>query len=117
MPARARAGHLTRSRALEKFHELERVAGVTPVPDRGWYGLRRVATDLAPTFTGDNLVLNAVGGWAAGSDEREARYQDHQNRRVRAQASIVREKMRRGTAAPLRPDAEDAAPPSQFRQR
>ena len=29
-----------------EFHELERIAGVTPVPGRGGYGLRRLTSDL-----------------------------------------------------------------------
>lgn len=107
---RARAGHLTRTPALGKFHELERVAGVTPVPGRGWYGLRRVATDAANDVTGDSRVLNAMGGWSPSSSEREARYQKRGNSRVRAKAAEARDQMR--GAAPAGPEAPDAPQPA-----
>jgi hypothetical protein len=42
---------ITRSKALAGFHDLKRVAGVDPKPGRGWYGLRRVATDVALQYT------------------------------------------------------------------
>jgi hypothetical protein len=58
--------------ALDAFHALETISGVTSVPGRGWYGLRRTTTDLAPEFTTDDRVLDRVGGH--GRETREEIY-------------------------------------------
>jgi hypothetical protein len=39
------------------FHEVERLAGIEPVPGRGWYGVRRSATDFAEDVEKDERVL------------------------------------------------------------
>jgi len=71
---RARRAPLTRDALRKAFHALEVAAGVTPVIGRGWYGLRRIATDAAPNYTSDRRVLDKLGGWTAGSTTREDTY-------------------------------------------
>ena len=48
---------LTRDALLKMFHELKRLAGVESKRGRGWYGVRRVTTDLAEHVESDNRVL------------------------------------------------------------
>lgn len=81
-----------RRTALVNFHALERTAGITPVPGRGFYGLRRVAADLAPDYSGDGRVLDRVGGH--GRETREGIYQDREDLRFVCQAAEVRAAMR-----------------------
>ena len=67
---------LTRDALLKMFHELERLAGVDSKRGRGWYGVRRVSTDLAEHVESDNRVFNAITGHASDAMRRE-----YQNRR------------------------------------
>lgn len=87
---RARLAPITRAAALEKFHELERAAGVTPVDGRGWYGLRRIATDQTPKYTSDHRVLDRLGAWTPGSLTRVAEYQNGQDADVLRETVHVR---------------------------
>ena len=83
-----------RQQMLRAFHKLEREAGITPVPGRGWYGLRRLSADLANDVETDTRVLNQTGGWAQGSTVREDTYQDTDRLKIAAKVAVVREKMR-----------------------
>lgn len=76
------------------FRALEARAGVEHRPGRGFYGIRRMATDLAPEFTSDSRVLNRLTGHL-NSETRERVYQDRAHELVRARAATVRRDMRR----------------------
>jgi hypothetical protein len=108
-PCRVRANvkSMNRTGARIAFHELERIAGVKPVPGRAWYGLRRVATDMAEALTQDERVKNAVGGWR-DSETRRRIYLDRESDEVRRQAADVRRRMRvgKGMAQPRDEDVD-----------
>ncbi|MDB4886330.1 MAG: hypothetical protein JWN79_1768, partial [Gemmatimonadetes bacterium] len=93
---RARQAPLSRDALRKAFHALEVAAGVTPVDGRGWYGLRRVATDAAPAFTSDRRVLDKLGGWTAGSTTREDTYQDRDDELLMEATAKVRRAWRAG---------------------
>lgn len=76
------------------FRALEARAGVEHRSGRGFYGIRRTATDLAPEFTSDSRVLNRLTGHLK-SETRERVYQDRAHELVRARAATVRRDMRR----------------------
>jgi hypothetical protein len=86
---------MNRTGARVAFHELERIAGVNVIHGRAWYGLRRVATDMAETLTQDERVKNAIGGWR-DSETRRRIYMDRESEEVRARAADVRRRMRTG---------------------
>jgi hypothetical protein len=85
---------MTRYAAPTAFKKLEDCAGVAHVKGRGWYSLRRVATDLAEEMTTDDRVKDRLGGWRR-SDTRKYIYQDRTADAIRAQAALVR-RMRLG---------------------
>jgi hypothetical protein len=89
----AAAKPLTRDAALKMFRTLEGLAGVPHVPGRGWYGVRRVATDLAEDFEQDERVLNSLTGHK-DSTTRRLVYQDRERPQVLARAAELREQMR-----------------------
>ena len=62
---RVRAGvkPFSRDGARVAFKELEAIAKVEQVEGRGWYGLRRIAADLAESATTDDRVKDRLGGW------------------------------------------------------
>lgn len=88
-----------RTTVLEFFRELEQLAGVESQPGRGWYGLRRKATDVARRYTSDAKVLNAQGGWK-DSRTREDIYQDPNDEAVKIDAALVRRAARLGLPTP-----------------
>lgn len=85
------------------FERLEQAAGVDHVPGRGFYGLRRVATDLAADLEQDDRVLNRLTGHR-DSDTRKRIYQDREHAATSAQAARTRRNLRQqivgGTTAP-----------------
>lgn len=91
-----------RRTALDHFHALERAAGITPVRGRGFYGIRRVAADLAPEFSQDDRVLDRIGGH--GREAREGTYQDRENLQFVRDAARVRAALRTGGRRPSRAD-------------
>jgi hypothetical protein len=93
---RARQAPLNRDALRKSFHALEAAAWVTPVEGRGWYGLRRVATDAAPNYTSDRRVLDKLGGWTAGSTTREDTYQDREDEILMEATAMVRRAWRAG---------------------
>jgi hypothetical protein len=105
---RAHVKPMNRTGARIAFHELERIAGVKVIHGRAWYGLRRVATDMAEKFTQDERVKNAMGGWRE-SETRRRIYQDHESEEVRAMAADVRRRMRTGKGMVLPEDSAAAA--------
>lgn len=98
----AGARPLTRDAALKMFYELEQVAGVSHIPGRGWYGVRRVATDLAENVEKDERVLNSITGHR-DSTTRRLVYQDSERSDVLIRAAEVRAEVRgaepKGSAA------------------
>ena len=105
---RVRAGvePLSRDGARVAFKELEVIAKVDHVEGRGWYGLRRIAADLAESATTDDRVKDRLGGWQ-DSETRKQIYQDRQTDELRAEAAKVRRELRLGAKAP----ANGAKPP------
>jgi hypothetical protein len=70
---RAELKSLTRTAGLDMFHEVERFAGITSAPKRGWYGVRRAATDLAEDHEKDERVLNSITGHTDSATRRKRR--------------------------------------------
>lgn len=95
---RAAPKPLSRDAALKMFHRLEAVAGVDPIEGRGWYGVRRIASDLVEDMTSDERVQNAV--MANTKDVRRGHYQQKHRPAILARASQTRERMRTGDAQP-----------------
>lgn len=73
-----------------RYRDLERIASVEHVSGRGWYGLRRLATDQTRRVTADERVRDEVGGWTPGSEVRERTYMDEKDASVRADAARTR---------------------------
>lgn len=46
-----------------EFPAFEKVAGVTTMEGRGWYGMRRVLADQCEEVTDDQRIRDLVGGW------------------------------------------------------
>ena len=65
---RANVKPLSRDGARVAFKELEGIAQVDHVEGRGWYGLRRIAADLAESATTDDRVKDRLGGWQASEN-------------------------------------------------
>ena len=105
---RAGAKPLSRDGARAAFQELERIARVPYVRGRGWYGLRRIAADMAETETTDDRVKDRLGGWK-DSETRKQIYQDRETDRLRVEAASVRRRIRLG--ADLRRSGEAPASP------
>jgi len=89
---------LTRDAALGMFHDLERIAQVTPVPGRGWYGVRRIAADAAEDVEKDERVLNSITGHR-DSTTRRLVYQDRERPTVLNKAAETRERVRHDAIA------------------
>lgn len=87
---------VAKTSVLGWFKSLEKLAGIQHVPGRAWYGVRRITTDLAPAYTTDSRVLDALGGWSKGSKMREQIYQDEQREDVARAAADTRYRMRQG---------------------
>lgn len=89
---------LSRDGARVAFRHLEVVASVDHVEGRGWYGLRRIAADLAESATTDDRVKDRLGGWQ-DSETRKQIYQDRYTDELRAEAAKVRRELRLGGTA------------------
>lgn len=91
---------LRREALLSLFHYLERAAGVTPIKGRGWYGLRRLSSDLAADETSDPRVLDALQGWKDPTT-RILIYQRKNDMKIALQASGVRDALRARLPKPV----------------
>ncbi len=92
VPPRTRLSRWNRRSALDAFHELEKLAGITPVRGRGWYGVRRTMIDVAALHYDDDLLLEKIGG-----NSRETRnrvYRDRENRELLGRAKEARNAVR-----------------------
>jgi len=87
---------LSRDGARVAFKKLEAIAKVDHVEGCGWYGLPRIAADLAESATTDDRVKDRLGGWQ-DSETRKQIYQDRQTDDLRAEAAKVRRELRLGT--------------------
>ena len=96
---------LSRDGARVAFKQLEAIAKVDHVQGRGWYGLRRIAANLAESATTDDRVKDRLGGWQ-DSETRKQIYQDRQTDEIRAEAAKVRRELRLGA----KPEANGASP-------
>ena len=76
----------SRDGARVAFKELEEIARVPHVVGRGWYGLRRIAADMAETETTNDRVKGRLGG-CQDSETRKHIYQDRETQRLRAEAA------------------------------
>lgn len=77
---------------LRLFYRLEATAGVEHREGRGWYGIRRLTTDLAPEYTTDSRILNKIGGWTDTQTRED--YQDEDNPEDASRAARVRRALR-----------------------
>jgi hypothetical protein len=93
-----------RDGARVAFHFVEKIAGVPEIPGRGWYGLRRIASDLAEDETTDDRVKDRLGGWR-DSRTRQRIYQDRLTHALRTEAAKVRRAIRSGKPMPDAPSA------------
>ena len=77
----------------DQFHELERIAKVESVPGRGWYGIRRRATDVYEDYENDERVLNDQTGHKKSETRREV-YQERERETIRARSAETRRRVR-----------------------
>ena len=89
---RKRLSRWNRRSALDAFHELEKHVGITPVPGRGWYGVRRTLTDVAALHYDDDLLLQKIG--ANSRETRDRIYRDRENRELLGRAREARNTVR-----------------------
>jgi hypothetical protein len=89
---------LTRDAALGMFRDLERLAEVTTVHGRGWYGVRRIAADKAEDVEKDERVLNSITGHRDSTTRRMV-YQDRERPEVLNRAAVTRDRVRREAVA------------------
>ena len=80
--------------ASDMFHDLERAVGVEVVRGRAWYGLRRLATDLAQDVTTDGRVLNSITGHSSDTMRTKV-YQEQERPEVLEKAATTRSAVRR----------------------
>lgn len=85
--------HVGDGAANDLFHDLERLAGVDVLPGRAWYGLRRVATDLAQDVTTDGRALNSITGHSSDA-MRTKIYQESERPEVLQKAADTRAALR-----------------------
>ena len=78
---------------IDLLKEFEAAVGVAHVHGRGFYGLRRVMTNIAEDYTGDSRELDRLTGHAA-SGTRSRIYQDRHKEEFREGAAEVRARMR-----------------------
>jgi hypothetical protein len=86
---------IDRGTLIEKFHDYERAAGVTPEDRRAWHGLRRGFSNYYAALIRDGKitdprVLDQLQGWVRGSAMRERIYQDQEDEALQDDASDVR---------------------------
>jgi len=77
------------------FRQMEKLAQVKSILNRGWCGLRRVGADLVEEATADEGVRSAVGGWT-GPGLRRGTYVDPEHPKVKADVAEARRAVRQG---------------------
>lgn len=103
-PVRANRRYLkpiSKRTLLDYFHDLEEIAGVDHIPGRGWYGLRRLWSDLSPEHTTTTRAREVMGGWARGSKVPDQVYRSKDDEAAIREAArgraAIREELRNGT--------------------
>lgn len=112
IPPRTRLSRWNRRSALDAFHELEKLAGITPVRGRGWYGVRRTMIDIAALHYDDDLLLEKIGG-----NSRETRnrvYRDRENRELLGRAKEARNAVRAKMSDERTPESVVASVPKRW---
>lgn len=88
---------------LDWFHALEEVAEVEHVDGRGWYGLRRLWSDLTPDHVRSSRGREVMGGWARGSKVADKVYRTKEDEEAIREAargrSAIREALRDGSVS------------------
>lgn len=88
---------------LDWFHALEELAEVTHLEGRGWYGLRRLWSDLTPAHVSSARGREVMGGWARGSRVADRVYRSKEDEEAIREAargrSAIREALRSGAMA------------------
>jgi hypothetical protein len=92
------AAPLDEDNARKHFRAIERAAGITPVPGRVFYGIRRGNVDEAIDIALPANVLKHLGGWASEATPRDI-YAERESARDRRKARTARSKIR-GEAHP-----------------
>jgi hypothetical protein len=99
---------LSRDAALTMFRAIERVASVEHVHGRGWYGVRRIASDVVEDVEVDERVQDTV--LANRKSRRRTRYQERERKQILTRASDARHTMRgRRATIPTTGTTVDAA--------
>ena len=107
VPVRDHLQPLSRTAALEMFHKVERLSGIEPIQGRGWYGVRRGATDFAEDIEKDERVLNSLSGHTDSATRRK-RHQAQHRPEVLAQAARLRDQLRLSPAETKNTQAQAA---------
>lgn len=97
---------------LDFFHDLEEIAGVVHVPKRGWYGLRRLWTDLGDDHVEGARARELLSGHARGSKVPDQIYRTKEDEEAIREAArgraLIREALLEGSiseATALRAEA------------
>lgn len=88
-------GHISGTRPVTLVSRVEERDETGLEAGRGWYGVRRVASDQAEDVEHDERVLNSITGHP-DSTTRRLVYQDRDRPEVLKKAAITRTKVRRG---------------------
>lgn len=91
-------GPIELSTLILLFKRFEAACGVEHVPQRSFYGLRRILTDIAPDYTGDDRALDRLTGHRDPTT-RARIYQDRECEEAQEEAAIARRSMRADLSA------------------
>jgi hypothetical protein len=94
---------ISRRTLLDYFHKLEEIASVSHVPGRGWYGLRRLWTDLGEEHVKSSRGRELLSGHSRGSKVPEQVYRTKEDEAAIREAArgraMIREALRSGTVS------------------
>ncbi|GAB1345052.1 tyrosine-type recombinase/integrase [Gemmatimonas sp.] len=94
----------------DRFHAVEIAAGVTPVPGRAFYGVRRTLLDAAVEAGLSEEALQEHGGWSNSRTPRDI-YRDKQRPKAQKAAADTRAEIR-GEPAQAEPSDQSSERPS-----
>lgn len=102
-PDRKYLQHISTRRLREFFDFLEDIAGVEHVHGRGWYGLRRIWTDMGDSALKTKRAKEMLSGHARGSTVPERIYRTKEDEQAIQEAArgraAIREALRAGTVS------------------
>ena len=81
--------------------------GRVPLEGRGWYGIRRKATDVYEDYESDERVLNSATGHSS-SDTRRKKYQQRNRDLILAKTAVTRHRVRAGAFGHATADGDAA---------